>query len=81
MFFEVDWIEDETGFTRRIFRAKDFDTMYRAIKHMNIERQGKKRPVMKGIRIQALAEYDGEYSDITGNFDHDMALDSEEIMA
>ena len=77
MFFEVDWIEEETGFTQRVFRAKDYGTMYRAIKHMNIERQGKKRPVMRGIRIQALEKYDGEYSDITGNFDHDMAIDAE----
>lgn len=77
MFFEVDWIEDETGFTKCVFQAKDFDTMYRAIKHMNIERQGMKRPTMKGIRIKALVKYDGEYSEITGNFDHDMAIDAE----
>ena len=51
--------------------------MFKAIKHMNIEREGLKRPAMKRIRIQALMKYDGEYSDITGNFDHDMAFDSE----
>lgn len=73
MFFEVDWIEE--GLTQRVFRAKDFGTLYRAIKHMNIERQVSKRPVMKGIQIKALTKYDGEYLDITGNFEADMALD------
>ena len=37
-----------------------------------------KQPAMKGIRFQALAKYDEEHSNITGNFDHDMALNSEE---
>lgn len=76
----MKWIEDEVRFARRVFRAIDFDAMYRAIKHKNIVRQKKKRPVMKGIRIQALAEYDGEHSGIIGIFSDDMALDSGEKM-
>lgn len=39
LFFEVDWIEEKEGFTKGVYRAKDFNTMYRAIKHMNIEQQ------------------------------------------
>ena len=72
LFFEVDWIEDEAGFSKRVFRAKDLDTMYRAIKHMNIERQGMRRLAMKKIRIQALANYDKKCSDITENFNYDI---------
>ena len=33
------------------------------------------RPEMKQIRIKVMNKYDGEFSDIIGDFDADMALD------
>ena len=66
---------------RRVFRAKDLPALWTAIKYMNIERQESGRPVMKQIRIKTMRKYDGEFSDIIGNFDADMELDVEEKMA
>ena len=81
MFYDVDWIEEEDHRIRRVFRAKDLPALWTAIKYMNIERQESGRPVMKQIRIKTMRKYDGEVSDIIGNFDADMELDVEEKMA
>ena len=77
MYFEVDWIEEADQSFRRVFRAKDLPVLWTAIKYMNMERRENGRPEMKQIRIKTMNKYDGEFSDIIGNFDADMALDAE----
>ena len=81
MYYEVEWIEEENLRFRRVFRAKDLPALWTAIKYMNMERWESNRPVMKQIQIKTMSKYDGEFSDIIGNFDADMALDAEERMA
>lgn len=81
MYFEVDWIEEADQRFRRVFRAKDLPVLWTAIKYMNMERRENGRPEMKQIRIKTMSKYDGEFSDIIGDFDADMALDAEERMA
>lgn len=77
MYFEVDWIEEEDHRIRRVFRAKDLPALWAAIKYMNLERRENGRPEMKQIRIKVMNKYDGEFSEIIGDFDADMALDED----
>lgn len=77
MYYDVEWIEEGNSIFRRVFRAKDLPTLWIAIKYMNMERRENGRPVMKQIRIKAMNTYYGEFSDIIGNFDADMALDAD----
>lgn len=76
MYFDVNWIE-ESHRNRLVFRAKDLPTLWTAIKYMNMERRENSRPEMKQIRIKAMNTYYGEFSDITGNYEADMALDAD----
>lgn len=76
MYFDVNWIE-ENHRNRRVFHAKDLPMLWIAIKYMNMERRENGRPEMKQIRIKMMNKYDGEFSDIIGNFDADMALDAD----
>ena len=80
MYYKVDWIEEENYRLQRVFRAKDLPTLWTAIKYINMERRENDRPVMKQIRIKTLSKYDGEYLDIIGDFDSDMALDADRSM-
>lgn len=75
MYFEVDWIEEEDYRIRRVFRAKDLPALWTAIKYMNMERRENDRPEMKQIQIKVMNKYDGEFSDIIGDFDADRTLD------
>ena len=77
MYFEVDWIEDEDDSFRRIFRAKDLPALWTAIKYMNMERRENGLPVIKQIQIKVMNKYDGEFSDIIGNYDADIMLDED----
>ena len=77
MYFEVDWIEDEDDSFRRIFRAKDLPAQWTAIKYMNMERRENGLPVIKQIQIKVMNKYDGEFSDIIGNYDADIMLDED----
>lgn len=77
VYFEVDWIEEKDHRIWRVFRAKDLPVLWTAIKYMNMERRENDRPEMKQIRIKVMNKYDGEFSDITGDFDADMALDAD----
>lgn len=76
MNFDVNWIE-EGHRIRRVFRAKDLPALWTAIKYMNMERRENGRLEMKQIRIKAMNKYDGEFSEIIGDFDADMALDTD----
>lgn len=80
MYYDVDWIEEGKSF-RRMFRAKDLPVLWTAIKYINLERRGNCRPEMKQIRIKTMKQYNGEFSEIIGNFEADMALDAEERTA
>lgn len=80
MYYDVEWIEEGTSAFRRTFRAKDLPTLWTAIKYINMERRENDRPVMKQTRIKTLSKYDGEYLDIIGDFDSDMALDADRSM-
>jgi len=80
MYYEVDWIEEENYRFKRVFRAKDLPALWIAIKYMNMERYENGRSIMKQIQIKTMGKYDGEYSDIIGNFDSDMALDADRSM-
>lgn len=77
MYYDIDWIEDDNCRTRRVFRAKDLPALWTVIKHMNMERRENDRPVMKQIRIKVMNKYDGEFSDIIGDLDADMKLDTD----
>ena len=75
MFYIVTWIEDRTETFSRVYKAKDFNTMWRAVYYMNYERKGTGRPAMKQIKIKAQKKCNSEYLEIIGDFDKDMALD------
>lgn len=77
MFYEVDWIEEENYRIRRVFRAKDLPALWTAIKYMNMERRENGHPEMKQIQIKVMNKYDGEFLDITGNYEAGMALDAD----
>lgn len=77
MFFRVDWVEEGAGPSHRIYRAADFRTLWRVVKHMNIERRIARRPLMRQIKIKELEKYEGEFFDITDNFDANMAIDTD----
>ena len=81
MYYEVEWTEFKNQSFRRIFRAKDLPILWTALKYMNMERRENGRPEMKQILIKTMSKYDGEFSDIIGNFSADMALDAEERIA
>ena len=76
MFFEVEWSE-EAGTFRRVYRAENFNTVWRITKHMNIERRQAKRPVMRGIRIRHLRKYEGGFFNITADYEKNMAFDAD----
>ena len=76
MYFDVNWIE-ESHRIWRVFRVKDLSTLWTAIKYMNMERRENGRPEIKQIRIQVMHNYDGEFSDIIGDYDADIALDAD----
>lgn len=62
MYYGIDWIEDKNNCFRRVFWAKDFETLWRAVKYMNLERKENGRPVMEYIRVNVMNKYDGEFS-------------------
>ena len=77
MYYEIEWIEEKNCNYRRVFRAKDFDTFWKAIRYLNIARRDNNCPVMKRIRLKEMDKYEGRFSDIIGNFDADMELETD----
>ncbi len=79
MFFEVEWSELGEKTFRRTYKAEDFYSLWRAIKYMNMERNEKKRPIMKRIQITNLEKCDDGYFEITGDYETDMQIDEEDL--
>lgn len=75
MFFEVEWTESGTETFLRTYKAKDFYSLWRAIKYMNMKRNEKNRPTMKRIQITCLEKYDDRYFEITGDYETDLQID------
>lgn len=76
MYYRVEWTEDGTNFFRRIYKARDFNTMWKAVYYMNCERKETGRPVMKQMQITAQKKCDDGYFEVTGRYESDMALDT-----
>ena len=77
MYYKVEWTEDGRGNFYRIYKSRDFREMWRLVSRMNFERKYSHRPVMRRISISAHEKYDGEFFEITSNYDANMAIDTE----
>ena len=77
MYYRVEWTEDGKGDFSRTYKARDFREMWRLVSRMNFERKYSHRPVMRRISISAHEKYDGEFFEITSNYDANMATDAE----
>lgn len=77
MYYKVEWTEDGKGDFSRTYKVKDFREMWRLVSRMNFERKYSHRPVMRRISISAHEKYDGEFFEITSNYDANMAIDTE----
>ena len=77
MYYKVEWTEDGRGNFYRIYKSRDFREMWRLVSRMNFERKYSHRPVMRRISISAHEKYDGEFFEITSNYDANMATDAE----
>ncbi len=76
MYYKVEWTEDEGGNFCRIYKARDFNTLWRLVSHMNYERKYSNRPVMKQLKITAKKKCGGEFFEITNNYDANMEIDA-----
>ena len=77
MFFDVEWSEKGQDRFRKVFHAADLPVLWKAVKYMNMERRENGLPVIKQIQIKVMNKYDGEFSDIIGNYDADIMLDED----
>ena len=77
MYYRVEWTEDGKGDFSRTYKSRDFREMWRLVSRMNFERKYSHRPVMRRISISAHEKYDGEFFEITSNYDANMAIDTE----
>ena len=77
MYYRVEWTEDGKGDFFRTYKARDFRELWRLVSRMNFERKYSNRPIMQQIRISAHEKYDGEFFEITSNYDANMATDAE----
>ena len=77
MYYKVEWTEDGGGNFCRIYKARDFREMWWLVSRMNFERKYSNRPVMKQLKITAQEKCDGEFFEITNNYDANMAIDSD----
>ncbi len=75
MYYEMEWREGDTDTHRRVFRAKDISSLWKAVNYMNMERKDGKRFPMTNISITELPEYSGEFAEITGFYVKDLLLD------
>lgn len=77
MYYKVEWTEDDGGDFCRIYKARDFNTLWRLVSHMNCERKYSNRPVMRQLTITVQEKCSGEFFEITNNYDANMAIDSD----
>lgn len=75
MYYEVEWSEGGVQKSRCVFVAKDLGTLWKSIKYLNWERDEEKRPLMKKVRITELINYEGDYLEVTGNYQPGISAD------
>lgn len=68
MFYDVEWTEHGSRRFHHVFKAPELSILAKSLRYMNWERNDTKLPQMEKILITELDEYEGEFMEVTGNY-------------